>query len=149
MSPWAYRWTWWSPIHYSDGLMSAKASQITSLMIVYSAIYSGADQKRHHSSASLAFVRGIHRSPVNSPHKGPVARKMFPFDDVIMISPEESMGIPVNIVGAHLQKKLKAYWDGSPLQSQWIEQNLRCVIMLTKPYGYHYFISENWCFNGN
>ena len=39
---------------------------------------------KHRSSASLAFVRGIHRWPVNSPHKGPVTRKMFPFDDVIM-----------------------------------------------------------------
>ena len=50
-------------------------------------IYSSVDQRKHQSSASLAFVGGIHRSPVNSPHKGPVTRKMFPFDDVIMISP--------------------------------------------------------------
>ena len=42
--------------------------------------------KKHQSSASLAFVRGIHRWPVNSPHKGPVTRNMFPFDDVIMWS---------------------------------------------------------------
>ena len=55
-----------------------------SLNIVYSAVYSGADQRKHQSSASLAFVRGIHRWPVNSPHKWPVTRKMFPFDDVIM-----------------------------------------------------------------
>ena len=41
-------------------------------------------QRKHQSSASLAFVRRIHRRPVNSPHKGPVTRKMFPFDDVIM-----------------------------------------------------------------
>ena len=60
------------------------ASQITSLTIVCSTGYSGADQRKHQSSASLAFVRGIHRCPVNSPHKGPVTRKMFPFDDVIM-----------------------------------------------------------------
>ena len=46
--------------------------------------YLGADQRKHQSSASLAFVRGSHRRPVNSPHKGPVTRKMFPFDDVIM-----------------------------------------------------------------
>ena len=39
---------------------------------------------KHQSSVSLAFVRGIHRSPVNSSHKGPVTRIMFPFDDVIM-----------------------------------------------------------------
>ena len=40
--------------------------------------------KAHQSSASLAFVRGIHRGPMNSPHKWPVTRKMFPFDDDIM-----------------------------------------------------------------
>ena len=61
------------------------ASQITSLTIVYSAVYSGADQRKHQSSASLAFVWGIPRGPVNSPHKWPVTRKMFPFDDVIML----------------------------------------------------------------
>ena len=44
----------------------------------------GADQRKHQSSASLAFVRGIHRWSVNSPRKGPVTRKMVPFDDVIM-----------------------------------------------------------------
>ena len=64
--------------------MGAIASQITSLTIVYSTVYSDADQRKHQSSASLAFVRGIHRGPVNSPHKWPVTRKMFPFDDVIM-----------------------------------------------------------------
>ena len=64
--------------------MSTIASQITSLTIVYSTIYSGADQSKHQSSASLAFVWGIYRGPVNSPHKWPVTRKMFPFDDVIM-----------------------------------------------------------------
>ena len=64
--------------------MSAMASQITSLTIVYSNVYSGTDQKKYQSSSSLAFVRGIHRWPVNSPHKGPVTRKMFPFDNVIM-----------------------------------------------------------------
>ena len=64
--------------------MGAIASQITSLTIVYSTVYSGADQSKHQSSAALAFVWGIHRGPMNSPHKWPVTRKMFPFDDVIM-----------------------------------------------------------------
>ena len=64
--------------------MGAISSQITSLTIVNSTAYSDADQRKHQSSASLAFVRGIHRGPVNSPHKWPVRRKMFPFDDVIM-----------------------------------------------------------------
>ena len=70
--------------HYSDVIMGSIASQITSLTIVYSAVYSDADQRKHQSSASLSFVRGIHRGHVNSPHKWPVTRKMFPFDDVIM-----------------------------------------------------------------
>ena len=74
----------YNSLHYNDGIMGAMASQITSLTIVYSIVYLGADQRKHQSSASLAFVRGIHRWPVNSPHKGPVTRKMFPFDDVNM-----------------------------------------------------------------
>ena len=64
--------------------MRAIASQITSLTIVYSTVYSGADQRKHQSSASLAFVGGILRGPVNSPQKGPVTRKVFPFGDVIL-----------------------------------------------------------------
>ena len=64
--------------------MGAMASQITSLTIVYSTFYSGEDQRKHQSSTFLAFVQGIHREPVNSPHKGPVTRKMFPFEDIIM-----------------------------------------------------------------
>ena len=71
--------------HYNDVIMGAIASQITSFGIVYSIVYSDADQRKHQSSASLAFVRGINRGPVNSPHKWPVTRKMFPFDDVIMM----------------------------------------------------------------
>ena len=71
-------------IHYNDVIMSTMAPQITSLTIVYSTGYSGSDQRKHQRSASLAFVRGIHRWPVNSPHKWPVTGKMFPFDDVIM-----------------------------------------------------------------
>ena len=43
-----------------------------------STICSCADQRKHQSSASLAFVMGIHRGPVDSPHKGPVTRKLFP-----------------------------------------------------------------------
>ena len=73
-----------SGFHYGDVIMGAIASQIASLTIVYSTVYSDADQRKHQSSASLAFVRGVHREPVNSPHKWPVTRKMFPFDDVIM-----------------------------------------------------------------
>ena len=64
-------------LHYNDVTMSAMASQITSLTGVYSTVYSGADQGKHQSSASLAFVWGIHRWPVNSLHKWPVTRTCF------------------------------------------------------------------------
>ena len=73
-----------SKFHYRDVIMGTIASQITSLTIVYSTVYSDADQRTHQSSSSLAIVRGIHRRPVNSPHKWPVTQKIFPFDDVIM-----------------------------------------------------------------
>ena len=66
-------------------MMGEIVSQTTNLAIIYSTVYSDADQRKHQSSASLAFARGIHRGPVNSPHKWPVTRKMFPFDDVIML----------------------------------------------------------------
>ena len=92
------------------------ASQITSLMIVYSIFYSGADQSKHQSSASLAFVWGIHRSPVNSPHKGPVTRKMFPFDDV--------MGIRIN-------------WIGRPILPSKI-----WIIAVTIPYAH--YLKKQW-----
>ena len=71
--------------HYDDVIMGAMASQITSLTTVYLIVYSDADQRKHQSSASLAFVQGIHRGQVNSPHKWPVTRKTIPFDDVIMV----------------------------------------------------------------
>ena len=69
--------------HCTDAIMIAMGYQIISLTIVCSTFYSGTD-KKHQSSASLALVRGIRRWPVNTPHKGPVARKVFPFDDVII-----------------------------------------------------------------
>ena len=85
------RWNGWRPAfwvflfyHYDDVIMTMLASQITSLTVVYSIVYSGVDQSKHQSSASLAFVQEIHRGPVNFPHKWPVTRKMLPFDDVIM-----------------------------------------------------------------
>ena len=71
--------------HYRDVIISAMASHTTGVSIAYSTVCPGADQRIHQSSASLAFVRGIHRWPVNSPHKGPVTQRMFPFDDVIML----------------------------------------------------------------
>ena len=71
--------------HYSNVIMGTIASQITSFTIVYSTVYTDADQRKHQRSASLTFVRVIHRGPVNSPQKWPITRKMFPFDDVIIL----------------------------------------------------------------
>ena len=77
---------WYVGKQYSDVTMSIVASHMTSISIVCSNVYSGAYQREHESSALLAFVRGIRRWPVDSPHKGPVTREMFPFDDIIMSS---------------------------------------------------------------
>ena len=64
--------------------MGTMVFQMSGVSIVCSTVCSGADQGKYQSSAPLAFVRWIHQCPVDSPHKGPVTRKMFPFDDVIM-----------------------------------------------------------------
>ena len=57
-----------------------------------STIYSGADQRKLQNSASLAFVRGIHQSALNSQHNGPITRKMFPLDDVIILPTAKDTG---------------------------------------------------------
>ena len=67
---------WYQSNHYSDIIMSVMASEITSVSVVYSTICLGPDHRKHQSSASLAFVWGIHWWPVNSPHKWPVTRKI-------------------------------------------------------------------------
>ena len=100
---WANPYMW--VLHYSEVIMSAMVSQITGISIVYSTVCSGVDQRKHQSSMSLAFVRGIHQWLVNSPHKGPVTWKMFPFDDNIMEhagfnSSKEKSGCPSgNLLG--------------------------------------------------
>ena len=99
--------------------MTTMTSQITSLTVVYSTVYSRPRSKKHQSSASLAFVWGIHRGPVNSPHKWPVTRKMLPFDDVIM-TPE---GIQ-NATLAHMRRLL---WFALALGQVWTFQNIRYI----------------------
>ena len=86
--------------HYGEVILGMIASQITSLTIVYSTVYSDADQRKHQSSASLAFLWGIQRGPVNSSHKWPVMQKMFPFDDVIKRSrrPVLKMKLVKNVI---------------------------------------------------
>ena len=68
--PWNMHSVCYGWFDYNDVIMTTISSQITSLTVVYSTVYSDADQRKP--------------GPVNSPHKGPVTRKMFPFDDVIM-----------------------------------------------------------------
>ena len=98
--------------HYSDVIMSVMVSQITGVSIIYSTHCSCTDQRKYQSSASLAFVRGIHRSPVNSPHKGPVTQKMFPFDDIIMIA-------PFKLVDAYPRLLTSFDWHWLDINSLW------------------------------
>ena len=72
------------PTHYCVVIMNAMASQITGVSIVYSTVCADADPKNIKPPRYWPFVRGIHRWPVDSPHKGPVTWKLFPLDDVIM-----------------------------------------------------------------
>ena len=131
--------------------MSAMASEITSLKIVYSTIYSGADQRKYQSSASLTFARGIHRWPVNSPHKGPVTRKMFPLDDVIMCNAKRVLMGFQTFAAELIQCRAVCQ-----LFSDWIDA---CIFYLTFPifgwnmhniFAFNGFqlskISQNWDF---
>ena len=140
-----------SNTHYSDVIMGTIASQITSLTTVFSAVYSDADQRKHQSSASLAFVRGVPRGPVNSPHKWPVTRKMFPFDDVLMQSvsfgmlsrgPIEQAVTTKNKIDGLVQERRNSISMALELrlsctnQSQWNKDVSRCHWCE----GTHYFI---------
>ena len=86
--------------HFSDVIMRAMASQITDVSVVCSTV-SPDKSKKHQRSASLASVRGIHRSAVDFPHKGPVMWKMFPFDDVIMTLQYFATQVIINIQEAN------------------------------------------------
>ena len=87
--------------HNSDVVIDAMASQITGVSIAWLTVYSGADHRKQQSSASLAFVKVIHRWLAHSPHKGPVTRKMFPFDDVIMGSRLNSYTLQISDPTSH------------------------------------------------
>ena len=114
--------------HYNDVIMGVMASQITRLTIVYSTVYSGVDQRKHQSSASLAFVRGIHWWPVNSLHKRPVTWQMFPFEDIIM----------------YVQTDVKCIWFGcvliyfSFIMSFWSIQMINSTIFARETFTSHY-----------
>ena len=78
--------------HYKYVMISAMASQITGVSIVYSTVCSGGDQRKHRSHASLTFVSEI----VNSPHKGSLTPKMFQFDDLITCLRHDTIGLSIN-----------------------------------------------------
>ena len=135
-------------VNYSDVIISAMVSQITGVSIVYSTVCSGAGEIKHQSSALLAFVRGIHLSSVNSPHKRPITRKMFPFGDfimecVIMLQDgcriwDQSHGIDHNIWGRVCPTARKHIWRLET--SNYTPNYLRGVI--TCPYPWYLILAQ-------
>ena len=118
---------WYFKMHYGDVIMGTIASQITILTIVYSTVYSDADQRKHQSSASLAFVRGIYRRPVNSPLEWPVTWKLFPFDDFIMVS-----GNCVVISSVFMTTGHGAFW--AVTKKAWIQMYVKCAYYFVPSY---------------
>ena len=145
-------WGWsytlnWCQFHYNDVIMGTMASQITSLMIVHSIVYSGTDERKHQSFASLAFVRGIHRSPVNSPHIGPVTRKMFLLGDVIMLrnnlSLRRSNVAEFNVFESSLTALIRILWISHSLTHSLLCYSSSTVALLTCTY-IHGIILNLW-----
>ena len=134
--------TYISAEYYCDVKMTVMASQITSLTIVYSTIYSGADQRKHQNSASLAFVLGIHRGPVNSPHKEPVMWKMFPFDDVIMICYNTVIFLP------NTYNKCQQIWQGVWQSMElllWVWIGILFFFNKISPKFAYLMMTKEWC----
>ena len=109
--------------------MSTMRSRITSLTTVYSTVYSGADQRKHQSSMSPAFVWGIHQWPLNSPHKRPVTWKMFPFDDVII--KELFVNTPyLDLFEGYCVKLIdKNVWDHQVLMNRPVSQQFPALLI--------------------
>ena len=131
--------------HYDDVIMTTIASQTTSLTVVYSIVNSGVDQRKHQSSASLAFVWGIHRRPVNSPHKWPVTRKMFPFDDVIMLDGKYHMR--TNVPDAGIRGRDKYLHPTISAGFDYLPSPLYLLLAHESPYEnmFPIFRSSRWC----
>ena len=117
--------------------MSVMSYQITGVSIVCSSVCSSVDQRKHQSSAPLTFVRGIHRWPINSPHKDPVTRKMFPFDDFIMNSVSLYVGLD----------PLIRWWMG--YQEAIVRGSIECQIYAQyQQRGWsHGFVIYDWSYN--
>ena len=132
-------------IHYVDVIMSAMATQITSITIVYSAVYSGVDQRKHQSSASLVFARGIHRWLDNSPQRGPVTWKRFPFDDVIM------RWLYLSVVEARLFRTNANTMSVDALATQQPDDGIKKYFFsyeeeFIPPVSYHWWNTLYWCY---
>ena len=127
--------------NYSVAIMNAMASPITGVSIDGSTVGSGADWRKHQTSASLAFVKGIHRWPVNSPHKRPVMRKRFPFDDVIM-------SIPQNL-GHSVIPDLPLTEHQIPFADQCVEHGIERVYMYAVQLPIHPCISTQFYFSAS
>ena len=102
---------------YNDVIMGSIGSQIIGVSIVYSTVCSGADQRKHQISASLAFVRGIHRWRVNSRIRSQQRRK----SSHLMMSPwnasqHKSKHIPSSIsIASRIRRLIKGsckLWKG-------------------------------------
>ena len=110
---------------YRDVIMSAMASQITSVLIVCSNVCSGADQGKHQNPRVNGLCEGDHRWPVDSHHQGPVTRKMFPFDDVIM---NKTANRTTNVNTLRHSNTYLRSWTGSSLV-----QIMACCLFGAKP----------------
>ena len=106
--------------HFSDVIMGAVASKITGVSMVCSTVCSGADLRKHHSSAPQSFVTGIHRRPVNSPHKGPVMRKNFPFDDITIYKFSRALSWKTSLcLESNISRNL-FFWAQFSISQHWL-----------------------------
>ena len=121
-------------LRYSGVIMSAMASQINGVSIVYWTVCSGADQRKHQSSEWLAFVKRIHRWPVNSPRKGPVTPEVFPFDDVSVEPGAVEPYIPWNM---HMVMTWWWWW----LMTMTMTMVMMCFGYITSSYRIHIYLS--------
>ena len=142
-------------LHYDYVIMGAIASQMTSLTIVYSTVYSGADQSKHQSSASLAFVWGIHRGPLNSPHKWPVRGKCFHLMASSWFTDVGQMHWKIK----RSEKRFITYILSIFLSKKWLVLKITSLVFfaiygvvcfLTDPFKFRYsgrYISNSFCYH--
>ena len=125
-------------------LMSPMVSPTTSLTIVYSSVYLGADQRKYQSSASLAFTRAIYRWPMNSPDKGPVSGKCFH-----LMTSSWTAVIPLLTTGVttvlHPAIGIILHWCPSMLRPRWINNSAPPLLWEDHTTTYFRIIYILWC----